>query len=45
MLESFRLPGEAQQIERIMEIFSITYFESGPGMIIISLILRFFFVF
>lgn len=33
MLESFRLPGESQQIERIMETFSITYFETGPGMI------------
>ncbi|GBB94028.1 hypothetical protein RclHR1_02280001 [Rhizophagus clarus] len=31
MLESFRLPGEAQQIERIMETFSITYFESEPA--------------
>ncbi|CAG8495510.1 3078_t:CDS:10 [Funneliformis caledonium] len=30
MLESFRLPGEAQQIERIMETFSVTYFETGP---------------
>ncbi|CAI2169955.1 2331_t:CDS:10 [Funneliformis geosporum] len=29
MLEAFRLPGEAQQIERIMETFSVTYFESG----------------
>ncbi|GBC25460.1 uncharacterized protein OCT59_019907 [Rhizophagus irregularis] len=31
MLESFRLPGESQQIERIMETFSITYFETGPA--------------
>ncbi|KAF0385373.1 Sec7-domain-containing protein [Gigaspora margarita] len=30
MLESFRLPGEAQQIERIMETFAETYFASGP---------------
>lgn len=35
MLESFRLPGESQQIERIMETFSITYFETGPSMIIV----------
>ncbi|CAG8656602.1 17032_t:CDS:10 [Dentiscutata erythropus] len=30
MLETFRLPGEAQQIERIMETFAETYFASGP---------------
>ena len=26
MLESFRLPGESQLIERIMEVFAETYF-------------------
>ncbi|CAJ0745271.1 24891_t:CDS:10 [Entrophospora sp. SA101] len=31
MLESFRLPGEAQQIERIMETFAITYFATKPA--------------
>ncbi|CAG8722278.1 16784_t:CDS:10, partial [Acaulospora morrowiae] len=31
LLESFRLPGEAQQIERIVETFAITYFASGPA--------------
>ncbi|EPQ28209.1 uncharacterized protein PFL1_04037 [Pseudozyma flocculosa PF-1] len=30
MLESFRLPGEAQQIDRITEIFAKTYFAAGP---------------
>ncbi|RHZ59918.1 hypothetical protein Glove_360g53 [Diversispora epigaea] len=30
MLETFRLPGEAQQIERIMETFAATYFATGP---------------
>ena len=30
MLEAFRLPGEAQQIERIMETFATAYFASGP---------------
>jgi brefeldin A-resistance guanine nucleotide exchange factor 1 len=28
MLESFRLPGEAQQIDRIIDNFSHTYFEA-----------------
>ncbi|KAJ3412584.1 GDP/GTP exchange factor for ARF [Chytridiales sp. JEL 0842] len=28
LLESFRLPGEAQQIDRILENFSVTYYES-----------------
>ncbi|TPX32616.1 hypothetical protein SmJEL517_g04294 [Synchytrium microbalum] len=32
MLESFRLPGEAQQIERVMDIFAETYFECVSGM-------------
>ncbi|KAG9300462.1 hypothetical protein G9A89_010088 [Geosiphon pyriformis] len=30
MLESFRLPGESQQISRIMENFAEIYFASGP---------------
>lgn len=30
LLEGFRLPGEAQLIERIMECFSKLYFNSGP---------------
>ncbi|KAJ2902271.1 GDP/GTP exchange factor for ARF, partial [Coemansia aciculifera] len=31
LLVTFRLPGESQQIERIMEAFSVTYFASGPA--------------
>ncbi len=31
LLESFRLPGEAQQIGRITETFADIYFASGPG--------------
>lgn len=31
LLESFRLPGEAQQISRIAETFAEVYFASGPG--------------
>ncbi|RKP06313.1 hypothetical protein THASP1DRAFT_18630, partial [Thamnocephalis sphaerospora] len=31
MLESFRLPGEAQQIDRVMETFSRLYFASAPA--------------
>ncbi|KAJ2875807.1 GDP/GTP exchange factor for ARF [Coemansia aciculifera] len=31
LLGTFRLPGESQQIERIMEAFSATYFASGPA--------------
>lgn len=31
LLESFRLPGEAQQISRITETFASIYFASGPG--------------
>ena len=30
MLTTFRLPGEAQQIDRIMENFAKQFFESGP---------------
>ncbi|KAJ8519864.1 hypothetical protein ONZ45_g3215 [Pleurotus djamor] len=30
MLESFRLPGEAQQIGRITEVFASAYFAAGP---------------
>lgn len=30
MLAIFRLPGEAQQIDRIMEKFAQRFFESGP---------------
>ncbi|GBE58556.1 Sec7 domain-containing protein [Babesia ovata] len=29
-LSSFRLPGESQQIERIIEVFASTYFEAQP---------------
>ncbi|KAK9728472.1 GDP/GTP exchange factor for ARF [Basidiobolus ranarum] len=31
MLETFRLPGEAQQIERIIETFATTYFATEPA--------------
>ncbi|KAJ2661764.1 GDP/GTP exchange factor for ARF [Coemansia sp. RSA 1199] len=31
LLGTFRLPGESQQIERIMETFSAAYFGSGPA--------------
>ena len=31
LLESFRLPGEAQQINRITETFAEIYFASGPS--------------
>ncbi|KAF9452840.1 Sec7-like domain is implicated in guanine nucleotide exchange function [Macrolepiota fuliginosa MF-IS2] len=31
LLESFRLPGEAQQIARITETFASIYFASGPA--------------
>jgi len=31
LLESFRLPGESQQISRITETFASIYFASGPG--------------
>ncbi|THV07859.1 Sec7-domain-containing protein [Dendrothele bispora CBS 962.96] len=31
LLESFRLPGEAQQISRITETFASVYFNSGPA--------------
>ncbi|KAF9184746.1 GDP/GTP exchange factor for ARF [Haplosporangium sp. Z 767] len=30
LLETFRLPGESQQIERIMELFAETYFATKP---------------
>lgn len=30
LLETFRLPGESQQIERIMELFAATYFATKP---------------
>lgn len=30
LLESFRLPGEAQQIARITETFASIYFASDP---------------
>ncbi|ORZ01929.1 hypothetical protein BCR41DRAFT_342440 [Lobosporangium transversale] len=30
LLETFRLPGEAQQIERVMELFAATYFATKP---------------
>jgi brefeldin A-resistance guanine nucleotide exchange factor 1 len=32
LLETFRLPGEAQQISRITEVFASIYFAAGPGM-------------
>jgi brefeldin A-resistance guanine nucleotide exchange factor 1 len=32
LLEAFRLPGEAQQIERVAETFSAVYFATGPRM-------------
>lgn len=31
LVETFRLPGEAQQISRITEVFASIYFASGPG--------------
>jgi Sec7-like guanine-nucleotide exchange factor len=31
LLETFRLPGEAQQISRITETFAEIYFASKPG--------------
>lgn len=31
LLESFRLPGESQQIARITETFASKYFATGPG--------------
>ena len=30
LLNSFRLPGESQQISRVTEIFAETYLASGP---------------
>ena len=35
LLESFRLPGESQQIERITGTFAKCFFASEPGMIYI----------
>ena len=31
LLETFRLPGESQQINRIAETFAEVYFATGPG--------------
>lgn len=31
MLETFRLPGESQQINRITETFAEVYFGTQPG--------------
>lgn len=31
MLETLRLPGEGQQIDRIAETFASVYFASKPG--------------
>ena len=31
MLETFRLPGEAQQISRVTETFAEIYFAAEPG--------------
>jgi brefeldin A-resistance guanine nucleotide exchange factor 1 len=33
LLETFRLPGEAQQIARITETFAEIYFASQPGLV------------
>ena len=33
LLETFRLPGEAQQIARITETFAEIYFASQPGFV------------
>jgi brefeldin A-resistance guanine nucleotide exchange factor 1 len=33
LLETFRLPGEAQQIARITEAFAEIYFTSQPGLV------------
>ncbi|KAG0331630.1 GDP/GTP exchange factor for ARF [Podila humilis] len=33
LLETFRLPGESQQIERIMELFAETYFATKPAFV------------
>lgn len=33
MLEKFRLPGESQLIERILDTFSIHWFEQNPGIL------------
>jgi hypothetical protein len=35
LLESFRLPGEAQQIERITDTFAAKYFNSQPGLLLL----------
>ena len=40
LLESFRLPGESQQISRIAETFASIYFASGPGKSIIFKLLN-----
>ena len=32
LLEAFRLPGEAQQIDRIAQAFAEWYYKSEPGM-------------
>lgn len=31
LLESFRLPGEGQQIDRITQVFAEVYFTANPG--------------
>jgi brefeldin A-resistance guanine nucleotide exchange factor 1 len=36
LLETFRLPGEAQQISRITETFAEIYFASKPGFLFFS---------
>ena len=33
MLETFRLPGESQQINRITETFAEVYFATQPGIL------------
>jgi hypothetical protein len=33
LLETFRLPGESQQISRIIEAFAEVYFASQPGLV------------
>ena len=38
LLETFRLPGESQQIDRIAEVFAKIYFASDPGKPVVPLI-------
>lgn len=45
VLECFRIPGEAQKIERVMEIFSQTYFDKNPDDVFSSADATFIFAF